>query len=698
MSMPNKYPGQCQKCQVSVAPNAGVVEKIGGKWTTFCSEHNPAGAGVVQPVETRRQLTAEGIVNMPYEPNNLPLLRSMPGAKWHGVNKYWYVSIKQADLPRVLEIADKLQLAVAPELRNSCVKTEQALKATDARLYPYQVNGVDHLSRRDHALLGDDMGLGKTVQVLASLPESRPVLVVCPNSLKHNWVAEARKWTPKYTTHICEGRDSFRFPKNGEIVTVNYDILPAWLNKSAEEAALKNAKASKEDAGQRENDIRAAEEAIKVNTALRATRPEGLIVVVDECQYAKKNSAARSLKIRGLCELASKVWALTGTPLDNRPLDLWGVLTNTGMAKEVFGSWMTFTKLFNGHKGRFGWEFGLPNIEVPERLRRVMLRRLKSEVLPDLPKKTYTTLEVNGLSASLVRRLDELQVELMNEGWDSDELPPFEKFSEIRALLAESRIEAMIETVERYEESGKPLVVFSAHRSPIDALKNREGWMVITGDTSPANRQAAVEAFQSGKLKGIGLTIDAGGTGLTLTHGDTILAVDQHWVPSHNEQMEARICRIGQTSDKCHIIRMVSTHVLDRHVHDLLCQKIEVIFKAVDAKVEVEIPVAAPVATSSAKSEQNGTEAVKTTPEASVSAELKALALQAVRIIAGMCDGAREQDERGFNKIDSYFGKELANKNVLSDKQAVCAIRLARKYRRQLPSDLVVALNVGEMK
>src|SRR5262249_62069270 len=116
----------------------------------------------------------------------------------------------------------------------------------------------------------------------------------------------------------------------------------------------------------------------------------------------------------------------------------------------------------------------------------------------------------------------------------ADELPPFEKFSQVREKLARSRVKPMRGLVEQFEEQGEPLVVFSAHRAPVEALAGRPGWAVITGDTDPQARQAAVSAFQAGELRGLGLTIQAGGTGVTLTRAAGVVFVGLGGTPARS--------------------------------------------------------------------------------------------------------------------------------------------------------------------
>jgi len=497
---------------------------------------------------------------MPYDPERLPLLRAMPGARWNPADKTWRVSTAPGDRACVLELAGKLGLDVAPELAAPIVSEarDQALTRA-ADLYPFQRDGVGWLALRERALLADDMGLGKTVQALMALPAAARAIVVAPAAVKHNWGAETAKWRPDLRVRILDGRQTaVPAPAVGEIVIVNYDILPASL-------------ADKEGPTLDES----------TRSALRETT-----LIADEAHLVKNTKAARSKRFAALGQLCARTWLLTGTPLTNKPLDLWGVLRSGGMARGVFGGWEKFVTLFQGRKNRWnGWEFGDPAPEVPERLRRVMVRRTKAEVLPDLPPKRHQVLAVNGLSAGLRADLDAFEVEWAEA--KDEGLPDFSQFSTLRQRLAEERIPALVETIEPYEDAAQPVVVFSAHRAPIDHLGTREGWATITGDTSSADRADIVRRFQAGELRGLACTIQAGGVGITLTRASAAIFVDLDWTPAWNLQAEDRICRIGQKADSLLIVRLVSTHPLERHVHDLLAKKIQLIQQAVESEIRI---------------------------------------------------------------------------------------------------------------
>lgn len=418
------------------------------------------------------------------------------------------------------------------------------------KLFPFQEHGKNFLMSHPVAILADEMGLGKTPQALAALDglemrvsileggkvpfrAKQSMLVVCPASLKLNWEREAKNWCPDHKISVLSGKNNFRFPEPGEIVIANYDILPAELPYS----------------------------------------PSPFVVCADEAHMAKNKDTARTKRLMAIAQMADRVWLLTGTPLTNKPFDILTMTKILGRDVEIWGGWNGFLRLFGGYKNRWGgYDFGRVDHSVPGRLAPYMLRRLRKEVLPELPAKTYTQIPIE-LPKSIEKLLDELECdEKVAAELAADKLPPFETFSAVRAALAESRIKAALEIAEN-AAGEKPIVVFSAHRCVTDAFEKMEGWKTITGDTKPADRQAAVDSFQAGNLKGLALTIQAGGVGLTLTAADTVLFVDRSWTPAENSQAEDRVCRIGQTSRSINVIQLVSSHPLDCRVEKLLCKK-----------------------------------------------------------------------------------------------------------------------------
>lgn len=559
-----------------------------------------------------------------------------------------------------------------------------------------------------------------TTQAVTSLPNDERVLVICPASLKFNWRNEINTWRPEYKVHICSGKKSFKFPEKGEIVIINYDILPDFLTPK-KDSGRRTAK------GKIIYEVDLPEEHINI---LKDT-----ILIGDEFHLTKNYKASRSQKVSQLSRLCKVVWALTGTPLMNRPQDLFGVLCSGDM--NTFGSFDNFVRLFNGYRNPWGgYEFGMPDPSVPELMKRVMLRRLKSEVLKDLPTKSYKTIEISDLGKAFNDRLNALMlkaaieqgvveesvsvkninIEEVISKLEINDLPNFNDFSKVRALLAEAKIPAMLEIIESYEESDTPLIVFSAHQAPIKELENREGWKIITGETDNEVRQNIVNDFQNGKLKGVGLTIKTGGVGFTLTRASNALFVDFDWTPGMNIQAEDRLVRIGATSNKVLFTRLVSSHPLDIHIQNLIEYKMELAYKALEKSLEFKPIKQRPLAQdielieeteeelneriSNAEIEANrsyylsrlqaiaGREAAKVNdiPEPELTTKRKKMLREALEYITSQCDGAYTRDGIGFSRPDAAIGHWLNGTGLREEDDLAFRVleRILCRYRKQL--------------
>jgi SWI/SNF-related matrix-associated actin-dependent regulator 1 of chromatin subfamily A len=723
--IPNKYDGSCIACRVKIGIGQGFAYHDGYRWRQVCKSaacHKQIGLDKEQEAPKNR-LTESGEIIMGYDPNAIPLLRSMPGARWNPDKKRWTVSIKPSDLGRVIEVCEKLKISVPDSLRKAsdegtadsqeADQRSERLRSDGKGLFPFQKIGVKWISLHDRALISDEQGLGKTLESLLSLPSNQRVIVVCPASVKYNWRNEANLWRPDYKVLVVKTKNDFVLPEEGQIVIINYDILPDWLSPKKE----KN-----EDGTESKRKTYHIPEEYKVILSQ-------LTVIADEIHFCKNHQASRSAKFVGLQKHSKRCWGLTGTPLMNRPFDLWGVLSAIGCTKQ-FASFPKFIELFNGSVNEWGgYEFGLPTVECSERMKRVMLRRLKTEVLKELPAKTYQTIMIDELSAKDKKVLDLCAKELTEddeEGTieekisriDLDSLPSFESFSKIRAMIAASRIPAMLEIVEEYEESETPLVVFSAHRAPIDELAKREGWAVITGDVKPEERTEIVGKFQDGELKGVGLTISAGGVGLTLTRASHVLFVDKDWTPGNNMQAEDRLHRIGQVNSVL-VKTMVSNHPLDIHVHNLIEYKMEMARRALDASYSYEAkdaigtmsrPIDLIEETQGQRDERirrATTDAEKAiardkikaitdressrvahVEEPKLTEEKKQLLIEALGYMNSVCDGAKKKDDMGFNKADTGIARWFGMAMLTSEDDDLYRTleRILVRYKGQLSS------------
>lgn len=435
---------------------------------------------------------------------------------------------RAADVARSFAEAGALRLAEA----------ERRLAGTGLALFPYQRDGVRWLAVRRNGLLADSMGLGKTIQVLVALPERAAAIVVAPAAVVANWLRETRKWRPDLRPSYITGRTSWRWPQPGEIVLTTYGSLPA----EDQELTLPPA-----------NVYLIADEAHMLK-GTKGKRQE------DGTWRGGVQRVRRWFGIRNVIAQADGfTWLLTGTPLINRPPELWRVLQAAGIAEEAFGSYPRFTELVGGHRGRHGMIYDGPmSDDLPLALQKVSLRRDLETVLPDLPHKRRQVDTVEIADAEAIRLCNLVESKLAEHGYSVDVLADmskmakdvreviFELLSKVRASLAAAKIPALLEVIETYEEEEIPAVVFSAHLAPLKALASRTGWALIDGSVDPETRAQTVEAFQAGQLRGIACSYAAGGVGITLTRAHHVVCVDLPWTPALLQQAEDRCILEGQ--------------------------------------------------------------------------------------------------------------------------------------------------------
>src|SRR5574343_20431 len=387
---------------------------------------------------------------------------------------------------------------------------------------PFQKAGIAYASRRMNTLLGDEPGLGKTIQAigLANYLGLSRLLVVCPAGLRLNWAREIAKW------HLRDGSTDVLLDGKGKIrphrsTIVSYDL------------------------------------AVRLRADLM--RQQYDLVILDEGHYLKNPSAHRTktaLGYRrkaesGLISLAPRRVVLTGTPIPNHVDECYSVIR--ALAPETIDS-MNF-RAFLGHyaivkSNGFGDKVvGIRHeAELYQRLRAgFMVRRLKADVLKDLPDKTYkmVVFDKSGFKSVLNRERQFSAAEILSRG-----LPVGSALPEIRRERGIAKAPLVSQYVEDLLEDGTPAVVVFAHH--VDVVKilaqnlNRYAPNVITGQTSAKERQEAIDSFQKGG-RVIICNIVAGGVGVTLTRAADVVFAEASWVPGENEQAEDRAHRIGQT-------------------------------------------------------------------------------------------------------------------------------------------------------
>ena len=400
-----------------------------------------------------------------------------------------------------------------------------------ADLRTYQLDGYRWMQRLAAAGLGaclaDDMGLGKTVQTLAMLlarGAEGPSLVVAPTSVCSNWVAEAERFAPQ-----------LRIKRFGD---------------GDREAALKGAE---------KFDVFICTYGLLPMEAERLQRVVWGTVVLDEGQNIKNAFTKRSQAVMDL--QAGFRLLLSGTPVENHLAELWNLFNflNPGL----LGNLEQFRKRFQEPIERDR------DSEALTRLRRIvspfLLRRIKSEVLHELPPRTEITLELEP-SEGEAAFLEALRRQSLASLDDS----PGSTMQVLAALmrlrraccnvqlvqpdlaLPSTKMEAFLDLVEELRENGHRALVFSQFVDHLgllrDALEQRGiTYQYLDGSTPARKRAAAVKAFQAGEGELFLISLKAGGTGLNLTAADYVIHMDPWWNPAVEDQASDRAHRIGQT-------------------------------------------------------------------------------------------------------------------------------------------------------
>jgi hypothetical protein len=461
---------------------------------------------------------------------------------------------------RVEEIqrrASELKTRVAPSLP----------PAIRAEMRPYQTEGFHFLaylaSNRFGGVLADDMGLGKTLQTLAWLawlrettlnaqpPTLNPSLVVCPKSVMDNWRAEAERFYPNLRVRLWRGEPAAELSaarENSDLLVINY----AQLRSLSPDIAS----------------------------------TQWLAAILDEAQYIKNPNSQTAQAARAL--KAEHRLALTGTPIENRLLDLWSIF---GFAMAgALGNRAHFLRRFEAK------DDPLARRRLVARVRPFLLRRTKAQVERDLPDRVEEDLlcEMEGEQKTLYRaELKRARQVIL--GLKTNEQFNEERFNILTSLLRlrqicchpalvdarlreveSAKVSALEDLLEPLIEEGHKALVFSQFVTMLDLLRERVkqcGWphFYLAGETE--NRGKLVREFQSAKDGAVFLiSLKAGGFGLNLTAASYVVLFDPWWNPAVENQAIDRTHRIGQTS-KVMAYRLLMRESIEQKIRALQKQK-----------------------------------------------------------------------------------------------------------------------------
>ncbi len=498
----------------------------------------------------------------------LNVVKNLPGRKFQNDSKgkYWVCPLSIEAVEKLQETGFELdpQLRAFLQTKKTTVEDVQEIEVPGLKreLFPFQKKGVSFIEQKGgRALIGDEMGLGKTIQVLGWLhlhPEKRPVIIICPAHLKLNWQQEIRMTLPgRQNVEILQGTKPYKI--TGDIVIINYDILPKWLETLQ---------------GQ-----------------------EFQVMVFDEAHFIKNNSAQRTKTVKKLAKGIPHAIALTGTPIVNRPIEAFNPVQIVD--RTIFPDFWEYARTYCDakHNG-FGWDFsGASHKEdLHKKLKAVMIRRKKEDVLKDLPAKVFSHIPMEIDNEKQYHRAETDFIEYLREQKGKEKAEKAKqaeylvKIEELKQLCIAGKMKHAIEWVRDFlDTNGQKLVLFTVHKETVDRLMEEFGGLAVKvdGSVSSAKRDEAVQAFQNNPHTRLFVgNIKAAGTGLTLTAASSVAFLELPWTPGDLTQAEDRCHRIGQ-ENSVNIYYLLAAGTIEQEIATLLDQKRKVLNAVLDGE-EVE--------------------------------------------------------------------------------------------------------------
>ena len=431
-------------------------------------------------------------------------------------------------------------------------------------LRPYQVRGYVWLMSL-HALgmggiLADDMGLGKTVQMLSALlaavrhaKERKPSLIVAPTSLTYNWLSESNRFTPELSVLLLSGSQAARAE---QIETLTGENAPDLVITSYP--------------------------LIRRDIALMRDIPFRF-AVLDEAQQIKNVQSVGAHAVKQLT--ADTRIALTGTPMENHAGELWSI----------------FDFVLPGYLPRYTdflrrWGEGQNAEDLRRRIRPFLMRRVKADVLGELPEKMETVLmaelppeQRRVYDAVLLQKRERVDQILKDRGLNRGRIEVLSAITELRQICCHpalclqdyngvsGKLELLMDVLPGALASGRRALVFSQFTSMLHIIEKRLTeenipYLYLDGETPAAKRLELTERFNSGETGVFLISLKAGGTGLNLTGADLVIHYDPWWNPTAEEQATGRAHRIGQTK-KVEVLRLVVHHSIEEQVVNMSDRK-----------------------------------------------------------------------------------------------------------------------------
>ena len=373
------------------------------------------------------------------------------------------------------------------------------------QLFPHQQEAKLFLLSRRRAILADQPRVGKTLPTAAAALENLPALIVCPAIAKTVWEAAFAKLAPNVSLHVVNGKREASEVNSADITIINYDVLQY-----------------------------AQTDLDRYNT-----------LVLDECHRIKNPKAQRTKAAMLAMKKISFVYALSGTPIPNRPIELWPILHGLGIYR---GGWYDFA-------GRYAkmWvaPWGLDTsgasnlVELKDMMKPHVMRRKKETIFKD-----YKEPQVSLITFDLPNDKREQSFDADALMANPNALLAFEGLAEVMREAGMRKVKAASEFIDDLLQADEPVVVFAHHKDVVAELEKLlmvHKPVTVVGDTTRAKRDKAIADFQSGQTKCIIGNIAAMSEGVDLSAADTIVFVECTWSTSALEQASSRVENINKS-------------------------------------------------------------------------------------------------------------------------------------------------------
>lgn len=415
----------------------------------------------------------------------------------------------------------------------------------------------------DHLYITEDyIVTHNTVQSLAYIVNTnqRRTLIICPASVKFSWQNEIKKWT-KLNSYVVDTETEFsEIPHDTDIVIINYDILKKFFN-----------------------------ELMKYGWSC---------LVADESHFIKNHQAIRSKAVKAIAQGVPSVLLLSGTPLINRPIELFNLLNI--IDPKAWPNWYQYAVRYaGGKKTRFGFEAnGATNLEeLKQKIEKYFLRRTKNQVLAQLPPKVRTEvpMELSGefqqqykiAASDLAQYLKRYKKETDANILKTVQSEKLARINYLRQINSMGKIKIAKELIENFIENDEKVLVFSCFNAPLLELQKsfQEKSVMIIGSTDVNERGEIVKNFQENPdIKVFLGGVNSAGTGITLTAAKNIVFLDFPWTPGDMKQAEDRAHRPGANYESLNIYQITSRGTIDDFMKKLLVEKQEIFDKLFEGK------------------------------------------------------------------------------------------------------------------